>query len=466
MRKALLALVLSSSALSAFACGGGESPPPKDETVKPAGSTPTTAADAGAPAVDRTAELQKLGADAYVWGYPLVFLERTRRTMTNLQHLPLDTFSHRSKLSTPADADVLPNNDVLLSSAWVELKDEPVTLSLPDMGARWFSIAFIDMYGNPFAHVSRKTGAGKAATYTISGPSDATPAGANVIKAPTNAVWVLARTQVDGEADVAKLLGTLKQMTLKTKSGQAPPMPPAPEARPQDVKFAGAAFFDELGEALKLYPPPAAQADWAAKLAKAGIGPGMTPSKTLGEKEALALSDGQKQGEAAIEDKLEKLAVRKKGWDLDQKFGKWGDDWLARAAYARRGFEQQVAEEVFSPLTGIDDGEQLLTGAHEYVLHFDKGQAPPAAMWSVWLYGAKSAGLVDNPKKRYSVSPKTLRAKADGSLDIFIQADPPKGSEGNWLPAPKQDAFVVMLRAYQPKAEMTSYEVPAVKKIK
>lgn len=455
-----------------FACGG-DTPPPKTELHdKPIASGAPSVPDAAAAAPDKTAELQAIAKEAYVWGYPLVYFERTKRTMTNLAHVPPDIFQHSSKLASPATGESWANNDVLVSSAWVELRDEPVVLKVPDTGTRWYVLELVDMWGNPFTHLGKKTSGNKAQTYVITGPGQTAtlPAGAKEIKAPTSSIWILARTQVDGEADVPKLLGVLKSMTLAPQSGKPPAMPPAPEARPQDIKFADAAFFDELGEVMKLYPPPDSDAALVKRFAAAGIGPGLTPSKTLGEKEGLALKDGQKQGEALLDEAVEKLATRKNGWNLDRKFGDWGTDFQKRGAYAKIGFAQGSSDpdELFAPTTNTDEGGQILTGAHEYVLHFEKGKTPPVdGFWTLTLYSGKGGGLVDNAKKRYSVGSRTgLKPGADGSLDIHVSADPPKTGDTNWLPAPKGDAFLLTMRMYQPKADAVSYELPAVKKIK
>lgn len=453
-----------------LACGA-ETPPPKDD-VKPVVSAKAVNVADAAPVLDKTADLQALAKDAYVWGYPLVYFERTKRTMTNLAHVPTDIFQHQSKLASPATAEAWANNDVLVSSAWVELKDEPVVLKLPDTGSRWYVLEFVDMWGNPFTHLGKKTSGNKGGSFVITGPGQTATLtkGQTEIKAPTSSIWILARTQVDGEADVVKLIGTLKSMTLTPVSGKAPAMPPAPEARPQDIRFSDAGFFDELGEMMKLYPPPASDDAMVNKLAAAGIGPGLTPSKTLGEKEVLALKDGQKAGESSLEEAVEKLPLRKNGWNLDRKFGDWGSDAQKRGAYAKIGFAQGSSDpdELFAPTTNTDDGGQILTGAHEYVLHFEKGKTPPVeGFWTLTLYSSKGGGLVDNAKKRWSVGNRTgLKPNADGTLDIHLSVDAPKTGDSNWLPAPKGDAFLLTLRMYQPKVEAVTYELPAVKKIK
>jgi hypothetical protein len=451
-----------------FGCGGEEGKPADDATkVKPkptASAAPTTP-----PPVDQTAELAKIGARAFVWGYPAVFMERMKRTMTTNVHQPLGTFQHKSKLSTPGDGEVVPNNDTLLSSAWIDLAEDAWVLKVPDMGDRYYAFQMVDAYANVFAHVGRRSTGTKAGSYVITGPGfkGTIPAGAKEIKSPTNTVWLLGHTRVENDADVTKVSALLKQFTLTTLSGKAPSMPPSPEARPQDLAFAGPSFFDELGDVTEKNPPPAGIPDWLSGFAKAGIGPGLKPTKKLEQKDLDALGAGLKDGVAQIDEAFEKLPQKKNGWDVDARFGKADLDPLVRAAFVKRGMDWNVAEEAYFPLTQVDDKDMTLSGAHEYVLHFDK--APPVdAFWSLSLYSKRSGAFAENPLKRYSVNEKMLKKGKDGSLDVYLQADAPKGNEANWLPVPKGEAFFLVLRMYQPKPEVVSgaWALPPVKKIK
>lgn len=471
-------LALSGLALvPAFAaCGGGDEKPVHDPSTAASHPTTTTSAPASAsapPKEDREAELKKLGARAFVWGYPIVYMERTKRAMTTNARLPLGTFSHRSKLPTPADAEVLPSLDTLFSTAWIDLSTDAWVLKVPDTADRWYDLQLVDAYTDVVGHVGRRTTGTKAGQFLVTGPGfkGTVPAGMKEIKSPTNTVWIQGRIRVNGDADVAKVTALQKQITLAPLGGKAPPMPPPPTDRAQDLAFAGSGFFAELGDDLQLDPPPPTVADWLAGFAKAGIGPGSKPESKLDAKEVDALGMGIKDGASEIDEAFEKLPVLKAGWDVDTRFGKAERDPVVRAAFVKRGLDFASPDELFAPLTQVDEKNLTLSGAHGYTLHFDKDKLPPVdGFYSIAVYMKRSGGFFDNPQKRFSLNDAQLKKNKDGSLDVLFQADAPaKGAvgEANWLPVPKGEAFFVVLRMGQPKAEATggAWAIPPVTRL-
>ena len=466
---------MSLAAVTCFglvACGGDTAeqhttnPPPLASTNPSASASKPTA-----PAADKAKEIQKLAAEAFEFGYSPLFMERQKRTMTTNVRLPLATFAHASKLPKPEDADVLPSLDTLLSSAWVELKDGGWLLKLPDMGDRWFAIEMFDAYGEPIGVVGRKTTGTKAQQIAITSPGfkGTVPAGAKEIKSTTSTVWLLGRTRVASDNDVAKVSALLKQWSLApiAPAVASKDLPPAPIGRPQDLKFGGPEIFDELGELMKAEPPPADVKGILPEFAKAGIGPGLSPNKSLPQEELASVSQGIKDGAEDVEKALDKLVARKNGWDLDSSFGQRGADPAKQAAYVLRGLDAiPVASEALVYIARVDDGDRVLSGAHDYVIHFDKAKMPPAkAFWSMTVYSSKTASLVSGAK-RFSVNDSTVKKNPDGSIDIVVQPDAPSKNDSNWIPAPKGDAFMIALRAYQPADDAASWEAPVVKRVK
>jgi hypothetical protein len=455
-----------------IACGGDTSeqhttnPPPLASTNPSASAgTPTP------PAVDKAKELQKLASQAFEFGYSPLFMERQKRTMTTNVRLPLATFAHASKLPKAEDADVLPSLDTLLSSAWLELKDGAWLLKLPDMGDRWFAIEMFDAYGEPIGVVGRKTTGTKAQQIAITSPAfkGTLPAGAKEIKSTTSTVWLLGRTRVTSDNDVAKVSALLKQWSLSPipPAVASKDFPPAPLGRPQDLKFGGPEIFDELGEIMKAEPPPPDVKGALADFAKAGIGPGLSPNKSLPQEDLASLSQGVKDGADDVDKSLDKLVTRKNGWDLDATFGQRGAEPSKQSAYVLRGLDAiPVASEALVYIARVDDGDRVLSGAHDYAIHFDKAKLPPAkAFWSITVYSSKTAGLVPGAK-RSAVNDSTVKKNPDGSIDVVVQPDAPSKNDANWIPAPKGDAFMIALRVYQPADDAASWEAPVVKRVK
>jgi hypothetical protein len=396
--------------------------------------------------------------------------------MTANVRFPVGQFQHASKLPKPEDADVLPSLDTLLSSAWLELKDGAWTLKLPDMGDHWFAIQMFDAYGEPIGVVGKKTTGTKAQQIVITGPgfSGKIPPGATQIKSTTSTVWLLGRTRVASDNDLARTTALLKAWSLAPLPPTPPSqLPPPPLGRPQDLKFGGPEILDELGDILKNEPPPddvagalAGKLSSLADLAKAGIGAGLTPNKTLPQEQIASLAQGIKDGAERVDGALEKLATRKNGWDLDATFGQRGVDPTRQAAFVLRGLDWPFASEGLFYIGRVDDGDRVLSGAHDYTLHFDASKLPPArGFWSLTMYSARTAGLVSGAK-RFVITDTSAKKNADGSIDIALQVDAPAKNDANWLPTPKGEAFMVVLRVYQPADDAASWESPAIKRVK
>jgi hypothetical protein len=118
----------------------------------------------------------RIGVQAYVYGYPLVLADVT-------------------------------NVDTLYSSAWLDLSREPIVLSVPDTGGRYYVIQMMDGWTETFALLGKRTTGTQAGHFLIVGPDSQGPVPSNVeaIKAPTNTVWIIGRTQTNGVADYSNV---------------------------------------------------------------------------------------------------------------------------------------------------------------------------------------------------------------------------------------------------------------------
>jgi hypothetical protein len=88
-------------------------------------------------------------------------------------------------------------------------------------------------------------------------------------------------------------------------------------------------------------------------------------------------------------------------------------------------------------------------------------------VWSVSPY--RGNFYVANSLNRYGIlSGMPLKYGADGSLDIYLQRDPPGADkESNWLPIPPSGMFNLTVRSYQPEPSLLdgSYKLPPIVRV-
>lgn len=434
-------------------------------------------------------EATEIGVDAYVYGYPLVTMEVTRRVMTNVAspagtHAPMGQFVLMRTYPDAAFRDVTaPNADTLYSTAWLDLAQEPYVLSLPDMGDRYFLMPMLSGWTDVFEVPGKRTTGTKPQTYAITGPNwkGQLPDGVQEFKSPTDMVWILGRTYCTGTPeDYAACHALMDKYQLVPLSAYGKPYtPPAGKVDPrvdtktpvrdQVHKLDAVAYFTLLAKLMKHNPPAEADAPMLAKLAKIGLVPGKDfDASQLPAAAAQAIPElAQKKIMGHFQDG----GTHINGWLFTTKAGVYGTDYLQRAFITAIGLGANRPQDAVYPTSASDADGKPYSGANQYVMHFPKGQTPPAnGFWSITMYNADYF-FVDNPLNRYTISPRNdLKYNADGSLDIAIQhASPGADKEANWLPAPEGN-FVLMMRLYWPKEHAPSiidgtWKPPAVKAI-
>lgn len=400
------------------------------------------------------------GVAAYIIGYPLVTVRRTMaiRTCRN----GINTLTHRARLATPADRDVVtPNNDTVYSSAFLDLRPGPQIFSLPAADPeRYFSFQFLDMYTGVFEE-AHGAAAGRSKVAVV-GPDwhGKLPADVRVVTSPTNDVWVIGRTFVNGPEDLPAAAAFQQSYQLSGPPG-TPVVPPGTDCAslptPQSVPAAGAAFFDELGGALRSAPPTRHEAKQLKPLYKLGDRPGDLPGADSDPAVVAGLASAVTDGQAQIDARAGEPDLQANGWTWSLGIGIWGTDYLRRAAVTTNALGALTSKEALYYFSDKDASGAALTGASTYRLHFAAGALPPAGdsgFWSVTMYDGASRFLVENPINRYAINNATpgVVRNDDGSLDLYVQHGAPAGHESNWLPAP-EGGFYLVLRVYLPKPE-------------
>ena len=453
------------------------------------------AAAQAAEAAAKEAEARVIAIESYVYAYPLVTMEMTRRIMTNVaapegSRAPMGQFVKMRSYPDATYRDVTaPNADTLYTTTWIDVSKEPWILSLPDMKDRYALFPMLDGWTNVFEVPGKRTTGTKAQTYAITGPgwSGELPPGVTEYKAPTGIVWILGRIYCTGTPEDYKAVHALQdKISVVPLSAYGKPYTPAPgtpdpaidmktAVREQVNALDATAYFKLFAELLKTNPAAADDAPMLAKMAKIGLVPGqdfdaakLDPAVAKGVAGAPkpaqeAIMDWMKAGIVAGDMKLEN------GWLFTTKTGLYGTNYIQRALVTAIGLGANRPEDAVYPTSQGPDIAAKYSGEKKYVMRFEKGHLPPVnGFWSLTMYDADYF-FVENKLNRYNLSQRNkFKTNPDGSVDLYIQNQSPgKDKESNWLPAPAGD-FVLMMRLYWPKDSAPSildgsWKVPGVK---
>ena len=423
------------------------------------------------------AEARALAQEAWIYGFPVVesyktlYAQAVDRTDPNFK-APFNQIGHSAGTFSPRDTAIItPNADTPYSFAWLDLRAEPMVLSLPAVEAdRYYSVQLLDLYTQIFGYVgTRETGNG-GGHFLVVGPDwqGQTPPGIDrVLRSESRIAYALYRTQLFDDADLARVGQIQKGYTVQPLSAflrQPAPAaaPPIAWPKPQPGMTDGLAMFRYLDFVLALAPTHPSETALMQRLAAIDVGPGRTfDERTLTPEVRAAMEAGITDAKQAFAT-FQTTQLRTRKVSSANVFGSrasLGNNYMYRYAGAALGIYGNIAAEALYPGYFTDADSRPLNGADgaRYTLRFDKDGLPPAhAFWSITMYDGKSKLLVDNPIQRYLVNSRMLQSlqrDADGGVTLRIQHDAPAGeARRNWLPAPA-GPFYVMLRMYMPKAE-------------
>jgi len=432
-------------------------------------------------------EAETIAQEAYVYLYSLVTMDVSRRQLTNIEagkmigRGPMNTFTHIREFPDANFREVVrPNFDTLYSSGWLDLTKEPMIVSVPDTGGRYYLLPMLDMWSDVFAVPGKRTSGTSAAHYAIVPPgwNGTLPSDVERIQSPTPYVWVIGRTQTNGPKDypaVHKVQDGYRMVPL-SQWGKAPtpakvqidPLvdmktPPLRQVNdmPADKYFAYGA------ELMRINPPHTTDWSTLARLKRIGLEPGRFDASKA---DPAALARGAKAGLKLMQDKLPTLARVANGWQMNtDTMGVYGDYYLKRAIVAMVGLGANQPEDAIYPLAVGDAEGRPITAEYRYVLSFKKDELPPVdAFWSLTMYDAEGF-QVANPINRFAIGDRdALKFNTDGSLDLYIQhASPGAERESNWLPAPKSGPLGLTMRLYAPRQDALDgrWNPPALKRV-
>jgi hypothetical protein len=429
------------------------------------------------------AETKAIAEEAFIYGLPIVMnyavMHEYAVDKSGPQFkAPFNQIKNEARVFTYQDTAIItPNSDTPYSFNWLDLRAEPMVLSVPAVEKeRYYAVMLCDGNTYNFGYIGSRATGSDAGDYMVVGPDwkGEKPAGIEKVFTSTTPFAVAGyRTQLFNAEDmpnVVKVQAGYKAQRLSAFLKQsAPPAAPKIDFLPATTAGIQANFFQYLDAAIKFVPPAPEEKEIRAKLAKIGIGTGKPfDFKSLPAEQKQAFMLGMKSGDGKVDKFLASGVKIINGWGVGSFFGNrefFNGNWLKRAAAAKGGLYGNDAVEATYPFTRVDaTGEKLDGSKNKYTLTFPAGQLPPVnAFWSVTMYDGKSQFLIKNPIDRYLINSPMLpnmKKNADGSLSLYIQKDSPGADkEANWLPAPNDLIYLVM-RLYWPKTEAPSILPP------
>ena len=423
-------------------------------------------------------EAYEIGVEAYAYLHPIITMDITRAVLTNIPPSvnagagPVNRFNHAKAFPEADFREVVrPNFDTLYSSAWLDLSQGPMVISVPDTKGRFYILPLMDMWTDVFADLGKRTTGTSAGNFVLvpHGYEGETPVDMRKIVAPTTSVWIIGRIQTNGPKDYAfvhSLQAGLKITPLAEWGNSNYKHPPQKIDESVDIKTApfdqvvnmpADKYFAYGAKLMKKYPPHITDVGIIARLERIGIivGEDYDLNKQPDYIQA-ALKRASKDALKLMKSNIPNLGKVENNWTVStDTMGVYGNAYMKRAVVTLIGLGAIPPEDAIYPVANADKDGNKIMGEHNYMIHFDQDKLPPVdAFWSITMYDEKGF-QVANKLNRFAIGDRDdLIFNKDGSLDIYIQhTSPGKDKESNWLPSPEKGVLGITMRLYQPKAE-------------
>lgn len=431
-------------------------------------------------------EAQHIAEKAFIYSYPLMENYKTMYGSVvdeSSRHYkaPFNVIYNEQRLSTPADNDVVtPNSDTLYSRLWVDLRTEPVVLSINPIEDRYFSFQLIDYYTHNFGYIGTRSTGDQGGNFLLAGPNwtGETPDGIDkVVHSESDINFILGRTQVLDNDDLENTKSIMKDYKLQSLSQYLQQTSPTSAQKIDFIPWSNdkgysSEFINYFNLILTWTKIHTTEKNLFEEFEKIGVKPGEYVDLESIEPEIKeAIESGVNSGIEKMEQNIPNLGGFENGWTKVNAFGDrdfQGDEFLRRASAANFGLYGNSIEEAYYPAGNYDKDQILLDASqNDYVIKFS-GEPPVGAFWSVTMYDAGTKALVENSLDRWLLnSSSDLQKNEDNSFELYLQNESPGGDqESNWLPSP-DGQFYVILRLYLPDQELVdgTWELPLIEKI-
>ena len=409
----------------------------------------------------RSCYQRMLAADATIYGLPSVFqyaqLYEQAVDVSSASYTGFNRFLHQRDIATPEFAAFkTPNVDTLYSNAWLDLSGGPAIIELPPIEDRYYTLQFVDMYGNSTNLSSRTVGPGGGrffvATTTWDGdlPADATP-----FRVATPYMWILMRILVKAPGADVEHVRSLQDRVTITPLGESANTEFVAVTF-DEVQTRPVPYFRALDWTLRHNGHPLQEEAYVQRFRSLGLGAlDAFDPKSLDPASLASINAGFEDAMDVISRSRGQVGTRgSTGWNTGT-VGEIGFAYLRRAIQNFVGTGGNVAAEKKFFVTFEDGDGQPLDGATgNYSLTFET--LPPVdGHWSLTVYPNDTGLLYPNEIDRYAVGSTTdgLTDSAAGVATILLQHDRPD-SPANWLPVPA-GPFYVDLRMWEPRTGAT-----------
>lgn len=427
-------------------------------------------------------QLEQTAREGFFFGYPLVLVDESAkhavalsRTKKNQNKVPMYQFFHIRDASNSPFRDVLAfDNDMLYSLAWLNLAPDPVVLSVPAAGSRYYVGGLLEAWSDIFSVIGTRATGNKAQTFLIAGPQwqGDTPKGLTLLRSRTNFVWLPIRIYANHNKNRKELVAFQNALKLtpltawkKRQSGSAfftVDTKVDLKQSPRDAVFAMTAedYYRTLCSLMADNPPSPNDEPMVSRLRELGVVPTKNfrfadlPAET---QEALSASvKNAKSFLLSQKNAFTPVGRLVNGWTIPSGSSGGGTDYYRKAYEAFVGMSFLPPQDAVFATSYEDNAGQQLMGENSYKLTFPKGQLPPVnAFWSLTMYQLPDMAFSANRYRRYSISSSTnTKVNPDGSVTVYLQPKAPgKNRDTNWLPS-TPGTYQLTLRMYWPKAEV------------
>jgi hypothetical protein len=389
-----------------------------------------------------SAEKLSPAAEAYVWGFPLVSVHRTRLHLCS--RTDSGTMNHVDDLATPDDrAIVAPNNDTLYSSAWYDLTYGDLTIEVPPMdhAKRYWNVMVVDAYTHVSYICRRDHGVGGTRVrVTLDPGAGPDNSDSHVVRIGTPTAWVIIRVLVESQEDIDAARKLQRSISVIAPESH-PHVRTERAGRATEIGSTGADIFAEIKRYTKLDPPASRHPQLSAQAQAIIDDPTSVPVSQL--------EAGVAAGEKLIRGGNAANTVVKNGWSTGRESDGPGNDILKRAIGAKFGLGGHYAIENRSYIAAGGLPGRSLDGNHPLELKFEADAMPPCnAFWSLTAYGT-DLYLVENEIDRWSISDRTPGLVYDDNGGLTLQLSAARPAEiNNWLPVPS-GPYLLGMRVYE-----------------